>query len=129
VLKSSDDEEYKLKNVYPDIFYKGSYVCAALVKYADNDWEINGVVFNANKAIYDKMHDQQAALKKSYEYAYPLYMKRTNGKRLAFFEDTKQLKKWLKEITPEMDMDHLGYQLPIGQHVVFLSEKAGIIFR
>lgn len=128
VVKNSNDEEFKMKNAYPDIIFKGSYFCTALVKFADNDWEINGVVFNANKAIYDKMHDQQAALKKSYEYAYPLYMKRTNGKRLAFFEDTKQLKKWLKEITPEMDMDHLGYQLPIGQQVVFLSEKAGIIF-
>lgn len=71
VVKNSNDEEFKMKNAYPDIIFKGSYFCTALVKFADNDWEINGVVFNANKAIYDKKHEQQATLKKSYECAYP----------------------------------------------------------
>lgn len=30
VLKRSKDEVYNLKNVYPDVFFKGSYICTAL---------------------------------------------------------------------------------------------------
>lgn len=51
VLKSSKDEEYKLKNVYPDVFRKGTYICTALVKYAADDWETNGVLFNSKKEM------------------------------------------------------------------------------
>lgn len=128
VLKNSKDEEYKLKNIYPDIFRKGSYAYTALVKYADKDWEINGVLFNSSKEAYDRMHERQAQLSRSYEFAYPLYMKRTKGKRLAFFENTKQLQEWLKEISPEVDMTEACHQLPSGSQVAFISEKAGIIF-
>ena len=128
VLKNSKDEEFKLKNAYPDIFRKGSYVYTALVKYADNDWEINGVLFNSSQEAYAKMHKRQAQLSRSYELAYPLYMKRTKGKRLAFFEDTKQLQKWLMKISPEVDMTEVCHQLPNGSQVAFISEKAGIIF-
>ena len=128
VLKSSKDEVYKLKNVYPDVFIKGSYICTALVKYADNDWEINGVLFNSNKEVYDKMHKRQAELRHSYEHAYPLYMKRAEGKRLAFFKDTNELKEWLTKISPELDMTEVCHHLPSGPQVGFISEKAGIIF-
>ena len=128
VLKNSKDEEFKLKNAYPDIFRKGSYVYTALVKYADNDWEINGVLFNSSQEAYAKMHERQAQLSRSYELAYPLYMKRTKGKRLAFFEDTKQLQKWLMKISPEVDMTEVCHQLPNESQVAFISEKAGIIF-
>ena len=53
VLKDSKEEVYRLKNVYPDVFWKGAYICTALVKYADNDWEINGVVFNSHREVYE----------------------------------------------------------------------------
>lgn len=128
VLKNSKNEEYKLKNIYPDIFYKGSYICTALVRYADNDWEINGVMFSSKKETYDKMHEHQEELKISYEGVYPLYMKRTEGKRLAFFENKQQMKEWLKDVTPELDMDEVCHRLPSCPHVSFISEKAGIIF-
>lgn len=128
VLKSSKDEEYKLKNVYPDFFIKGSYICTALVKYADNDWEINGVLFNSKKDVYDNMHERQAELRYSYEHTYPLYMKRTEGKRLAFFKDTNELKEWLMKISPEFDMTEACHHLPSGPQVGFISEKAGMIF-
>lgn len=55
-------------------------------------------------------------------------MKRTNGKRMAFFENKKQLKEWLQKITLEMDMEAIEYQLPSGSQVAFISKKAGIIF-
>lgn len=71
VLKNSKDKEFKLKNAYSDIFRKGSYVYTALVKYADNDWEINGVLFNSSQEAYAKMHKRQAQLSRSYELAYP----------------------------------------------------------
>ena len=128
VLKSSKDEVYKLKNVYPDVFIKGSYICTALVKYADNDWEINGVLFNSKKEVYDKMHERQAELRYSYEHAYPLYMKRTEGKRLAFFKDTNELKEWLMNISPEFDLTEVCHHLPSCPQVGFISEKAGMIF-
>ena len=128
VLKSSKDEVYKLKNVYPDVFIKGLYICTALVKYADNDWEINGVLFNSKKEVYDKMHEHQAKLRHSYKYAYPLYMKRTEGKRLAFFKDTNELKEWLTKISPDLDMTEVCHRLPSGPQVGFISEKAGMVF-
>lgn len=127
VLKSSKDEEYKLKNVYSDVFYKGSYICTALVKYADKDWEINGVLFNSKKEMYDKMHERQAELRYSYEHAYPLYMKLAEGKRLAFFKDTTQLQEWLNKVTDGMDTTEVCRHLPSGPQVGFISEKAGII--
>ena len=128
VLKNSKDEEYKLKNVYPDVFIKGTYICTALVKYANNDWEINGVLFNSKKEMYEKIHERHAELRHSYEHAYPLYMKRAKGKRLAFFKDTKELQKWLTKISPELDMTEVCHHLPSGPQVGFISEKAGIIF-
>ena len=128
LLKNSKEDGYKLKKVYPDVFYKGNYICTALVKYGDNDWEINGVVFNTKKHAYDKAREHKEQLKVSYEHAYPLYMKRTKGKRLAFFENIDQLKKWLTKISPELDMTEVCHQLPSGSHVAFISEKAGIIF-
>lgn len=128
VLKSSKDEEYKLKNVYPDVFRKGSYICTALVKFADKDLEINGVLFNSKKEMYDKMHERQAELRYSYEHVYPLYMKRADGKRLAFFKDTKELKEWLTKVSPEWDMAEVCRHLPSCPHVGFISKKAGIIF-
>ena len=128
VLKSSKDEEYKLKNVYPDVFRKGTYICTALVKYAADDWEINGVLFNSKKEMYDKMHERQAELRYSYEHVYPLYMKRAKGKRLTFFKDTKELKEWLTKVSPEWDTSEVCRHLPSSPHVGFISKKAGIIF-
>ena len=127
VLKNSKDEEYRLKNEYSDIFRKGAYLYSALVKYANNDWEINGGVLSSTKENYDKMRMRQAELKKSYELAYPLYMKRTGGKRLAFLENIQQLQEWLKKISPEMDMTEVCDHLPSGPQVAFISKKAGII--
>ena len=128
VLKRSTDETYKLKNINPNMFRKGSYICTALVKYADNYWEINGVMFKTSKDIFDKMHERYEKLKKSYEHAYTTYIERTKGKRLAFFEKTEQMKDWLKEISPEVDFSDMYGQLPDGAQVGFISKKAGLIF-
>ena len=127
-LKDSKGEEYKLLNVYPDVFYVGSHVCTALVKYGDNDWEINGVIFNANKDTYEKMSLQKQQLEYSYEHSYPLFMERNNGKRISFFENKEQLGEWLRKIAPEMDMKELFSRLPDGSQVAFISKKAGIVF-
>lgn len=128
VLKSSKNEDYRVKKIYPDMFFKGSYVCTALVKFADNDWEINGLVFNSEKEMYDKVHEKHEELRNSYEHVYHLYMKRTEGKRLAFFKDTEQLQGWLTKISPELDITDVCHHLPSGPQVGFISEKAGIIF-
>ena len=128
VLKSPNDKDYKIMNSHPDVFIKGLYFCTALVKFADNDWEINGLVFNSSKEVFDKLHERQADLRNSYEHVYSLYMKRTEGKRLAFFKDTEQLQGWLTKISPEFDMTEICRQLPIGPQIGFVSEKAGIIF-
>lgn len=128
VLKDSKEEVYRLKNVYPDVFWKGAYICTALVKYADNDWEINGVVFNSHREVYERMCEHKKQLVLSYERAYPLYMERTGGKRLAFFEKQKQLKDWLGIVTPELDMTEVCHRLPSGSVVAFISQKAGIVF-
>ncbi len=127
ILKDTKGECYKLKNVYPDFLYIDSYICTALVKYGD-DWETNGVMFNSNKKAYDKMCEYKRKLEFSYEQAYPLYMERTKGKRMAFFENKNQLKEWLREVLPEMDIDEMDYQLPSSSQVAFISKKAGIIF-
>lgn len=128
VLKDSKGDAYRLKNVYPDVFRKGSYVYTSLVKYAENDWEINGVVFNSHREVYERMCEQKQQLAISYERAYPLYMERTGGKRLSFFENTAQLKDWLKIISPELDMTEVCHRLPSGSMVAFISKKAGIVF-
>lgn len=128
VLKDSRGEERRLKNVYPDLFFTGSYISTALVKYGDNDWEINGVIINSQKKVYDKICERKKQLDVSYENAYPLYMERTKGKRMAFFENKTQLKEWLLKVASEMDMDKLDYHLPSGSQVAFISKKAGIIF-
>lgn len=127
VLKSTKGEEYKLKNVYPDIFCKGSYICTALVKFADNDWEINGVVFNSERNVYDKMHERHEELKRSQEHVFPLYLKRAKGEHLAFFENTNQLKDWLKNIAPEL-VAKVCHRLPNGPMAAFISEKSGLVF-
>ena len=98
------------------------------MKYADNYWEINGVMFKTSKDIFDKMHECYEKLKKSYEHAYTTYIERTKGKRLAFFEKTEQMKDWLKEISPEVDFSDMYGQLPDGAQVGFISKKAGLIF-
>ena len=128
VLKDSSDEVYRLKNVYPDVFHHGSFICTALVKYGENEWEINGVVFNSHKDVYERMHEHKTQLVVSYERAYPLYMERTKGKRLAFFENTNQLKGWLNMVSPELDMTEVCHRLPSGSQVAFISKKAGIVF-
>lgn len=128
MLKDSNGEEYKLKNVYPDIFIEGEYVFTALVKYGDNDWEINGVMLLSSKRKYEKTCERKEQLKVSYERTYPIYMERANGKRLAFLENTSQLKDWLKKVAPEIDTKEISNQLPEGDIVAFISKKAGIIF-
>ncbi|MGM9709852.1 MAG: DUF3843 family protein [Prevotella sp.] len=128
ILKNSKDEEYKLKNVYPDLLRKDAYVFTSLVLYGDNDWEINGVVFKTSKRSYDNMRRRQEELKESYEYSYPIYMERTNGKRMAFFENISQLKDWLQKVATEIDVAEICNQLPGGPQVAFISKKAGIIF-
>lgn len=127
-LKDSKDEVYRITAVYPDVIRKGSFICTALVKYAGNEWEMNGVVFGSNKKGYDKMHDHKEQLAVSYEHAYPLYMERTNNRRLMFFENNDQLKIWLKAISPELDMTEVCHRLPYGPQVAFISKKAGMIF-
>ncbi len=128
ILKDSKDEEYKVKNLDHDVFSKVLYVCTALVKYADNDWEINGFLLEMNKDDYYRRHEQMDRLAVSYKHAYSLYMERTKGKRLAFFENTNQLQDWLKVITPEMDISANIHELPSGAQVAFISKKAGIVF-
>lgn len=56
-------------------------------------------------------------------------MKRTEGKRLAFLYDTKQLQEWLKMVAERMDTTAVCRNLPSGPQVGFISEKAGIILR
>lgn len=127
ILKDSKGGCYRLKNVYPDLFYNDSYICTAIVKYGDK-WEINGVLFNSSKKAYVNMCEHKRELEVSYEHAYPLYMERTKGKRMAFFEDKSQLKEWLCKVAPEIDVDEIDDQLPSGSQVAFISKKAGIIF-
>lgn len=127
-LKDSKGEGYKLRNVYPDVFRTRWYIRTALVKYGDYDWEINGVLCESRKDVYEKMSEFAKNLRYSYERVYPLYMERTNGKRLAFFENSRQLNDWLKKVSPEQDMSEVARQLPSGSQVAFISKKAGIVF-
>lgn len=127
-LKDSKGEEYRLLNVHSDVFRTGSYVYTALAKYGDYDWEVNGVVFNANKEAYEKMCERNQQLAVSYDHSFPLFMKRNNGKRIAYFENKEQLGEWLQKVAPEMDMKELFGRLPGGSQVAFISRKAGIIF-
>lgn len=62
------------------------------------------------------------------ELAYHMYMERANGKRMAFLENSSQLKDWLKKVAPEIDTEEISNQLPAGAQVAFISKKAGIIF-
>lgn len=128
VLKDSKDIEYSVANIYPDLFRVGAYVGTALVKYADNDWEVNGVLFNSRKEVYEKRHEREMQLAVSYESAYPLYMKRAGDRRVNFFENTNQLKDWLMLISPEADMSEVCRQLYGSSVVAFISKKAGIAF-
>lgn len=127
-LKDSKGGRYKFANAYPDIFRTGWYIATALVKYGDNAWEINGVLLKSSKDVYDQMCERKEQLEYSYNHVYPLYMERTKGKRLAFFENKSQLMDWLKGVSPEVDMDELYKQLPSGSQVAFISAKAGIVF-
>lgn len=128
ILKDTKGEEYKLKNQHPDIFCASQYVATALVKYGDNDWEMNGEMFETRKKNYDTRCERNLELKISYEHTYPMYMERTNGKRLFFFENSNQLKEWLKTVSPEVDTEQIVNRLPSGAFVAFISKKAGIIF-
>lgn len=127
-LADSRKERYQLRNTYPDIFRSGCYICTALVKYGDNDWEINGVLFKTSKDIYYRMCERKGQLGYSYDHTYPLYMERTKGKRLAFFNNSSQLKEWLKIVSPELDVNKVKSLLPSGPQLAFISEKAGIVF-
>lgn len=128
ILKDTKGEEYKLKNQYPNMFCASQYVATALVKYGDNDWEMNGEMFETRKKNYDTRCERNLELKISYEHTYPMYMERTNGKRLFFFENSNQLKEWLKTVSPEVDTEQIVNRLPSGSFVAFISKKAGIIF-
>ena len=128
VLKDSKAEEYKLQNVYPDLFRKGRYVSTALVKYGNCDWEINGYIANADMEQYNFRCERNKELQVSYERVFPMYMEKTDGKRLAFFENARQRKDWLKKVAPGIDIEEISGQLPTGPQVVFISKKAGIIF-
>ncbi len=127
-LKASDGITYKLANDHLNAFRTGWYITTALVKYGNNDWEINGVLFKSNKDVYDQMCERKEQLEYSYDHVYPRYMERTKGKRLAFFENKSQLVDWLKMISPEVDMSEVENQLPNGFQVAFISAKAGIVF-
>lgn len=87
ILKDSKGEEYKLQNVYPDLFLKGGYVLTALVKYGNYAWEINGFITNADMGKYNFQCEDNKQLLFSYEHAFPMYMEKTDGKRLAFLEN------------------------------------------
>ena len=67
---------------------------------------------------------RQAELKKSYEHAYPLYMKRTGGKRLAFLENIQQLQEWLKMVAEGMDTTAVCRNLPSGPQVGFILNSS-----
>lgn len=127
-LKDSKGTRYTLANDYPDIFRTGKFLSTALVMYGHNDWEINGVVFESSKDAYDRMCERKEELARSYEKAYTLYMERTKGKRLAFFEKKSQLKDWLKTVLPEADINEMERRLPNSSHVAFISKKAGVVF-
>ncbi|MCQ2343892.1 MAG: DUF3843 family protein [Paludibacteraceae bacterium] len=128
ILRDSKGDEFKVKNQYPMLLCKCNYIGTALVKYDDCDWEINGVLHDTVKKVYEKMQERQDQLKISYEKTFPLFMERTNGKRLAFFEKTIQIKDWMQKITPELDTSSLYSRLSPGSQVAFISKKAGIIF-
>ena len=128
ILKDTTGEEYKLEIIHPEMFRKGEYVSTALVKYGNNGWEMNGAMFKTSRKTYDGICKRKEELNDSYEHAYPIYMERTGGKRLAFFENTSQLTEWLEKVAPELDTEEIIDQLPSGSQVSFISEKAGIIF-
>lgn len=127
IVKDSKDETYKVKNDHPDMFYTGAYVGTSLVKYGNKDWEINGILYSTEQEEYEMIQKEKKQLAVPYANDYPLFMKRTNGKRLAFFKNTKQLKEWLAATMPEID-DDICKQLPNGSQVAFISPKAGILF-
>lgn len=128
ILKDSKGEEYKLANDYPDMLVKGKYVFTALVKYGNNDWEINGILLPSDSKVYSKRCERNKQLAVSYEHAFPIYMERTKGKRLAFFETREQVKEWLMTVSPEAKIDEMCSHLPPCPLVAFVSKKAGIIF-
>ena len=127
-LRDSSGEEYTTKNTFRDVFKKDAYVSTALVKYGEQPWEMNGVVIQSSENAYDHICQHSQSLKQSYEEVYPTYMKRTGGKRLAFFENKRQLSGWLQKVMPEVDINELNNTLPDTSITCFISKKAGIIF-
>ena len=128
ILNNSKDEKYKVINDHPELYHTGSYLHTALVKYGDNEWEVNGFILDSDERIFVKMSERNKELEVAYKEIFPLYMKRTNGKRMAFFENKEQLKEWLIKISPEVDTKEALEHLPNSSQVAFISQKAGIIF-
>lgn len=126
VLKGSDGEEYKIKNLFRDIFYKGAYVGASLVKYGNNDWEADSVIFESQEEVYNKVCEREQQLKILYEQTYPTFLECTGGKRLAFFSESGQVKEWLDKTFGELNMN--GFNLPGGEQVAFISKKGVIVY-
>lgn len=128
ILKDSLGKEYKLKNNFPTLNHKDLYVTTSLVLYGDNNWEINGFMYESDHNQYRKNCEHKQQLAASYKHNYPHFMKRTKGKRIAFFENIDQLKDWLHKITPNTNINQIAHQLPSCSQVGFISQKAGIIF-
>ena len=82
------------------------------MKYGDNEWEVNGFILDSDERIFVKMSERNKELEVAYKEIFPLYMKRTNGKRMAFFENKEQLKEWLIKISPEVDTKEALEHLP-----------------
>ena len=119
---------YRMKNEYPKLLQVNNCVGTALVKYGDLDWEVNGVMFLANSSSFDNVRKQREMSRKEREIALPLYLKKTNGKQIAFFENKKQTIKWLKEITGMDDTKQFEKEMESNNYVTFITEQGSIAF-
>ena len=128
IFKDTKGIERKVVNPEAKVLKKGSFVYSALVKYGNNDWEINGALLSSDKEYYDENCKKEKELATAYEVAYPLYMEYTNGKRMAFFEKKSQLVEWLKKVSLDTEVEKISDKLPDCPMVTFISKKAGIIF-
>lgn len=128
MLLSTKGESYKVIPPSLHLFEKSKYVVTGLVKYGNRDWETNGFMIETDKEAYEKVSEHQKTLDNSYVHAYPIYMERTKGKRLAFFENILQLEDWLQTVAPEVNPNMVTRKLPAGSQVAFVSKKAGIVF-
>lgn len=127
ILNNSKDEKYKVINDHPELYHTGSYLHTALVKYGDNEWEVNGFILDSDERIFVKMSERNKELEVAYKEIFPLYMKRTNGKRMAFFENKEQLKEWLIKISPEVDTKEALEHLP-NIHKLLLFPKKQVLY-